>query len=609
MAFEVGATLVMIGMAAGSANGGVAGVKEGAALDAKVAAVISNATSSTAAIPNAGHSLAAPASNTLEASRYRVTKVDRRGARSSAAQALPRGASDGALSLQAGTAPVPPAPAPVPPAAAAPGALPASPAPAPPAAAPRKPAPPAGATDTAPTGDAAPAAPDAVAPGVAGTPAPAETPTPAPAETPTPAPAPSAAAAPSPAAPEPPVAPGPEVTPAAAAPAPEPVSGAAAVPAPTAGSGAELPVPGVAPAAQAPPAAPPTVETAVPSQPGARGSAVFPRDKAESSRVMPQNALPPGQIDVPGGFSIAVGTQMSFGQSTFQFGSSYAKDPMVDWSLSLSPSYFFSDGTRLSASASLSQELTQSGGDDDPQTIIFSDIGLSASRSLYRFKGGPQIFGSLALQLPTSESSRIETLRTSVGARLSASQPVGPVFISLGTGYRKNFHEYTHPTRNPNTGDPFTTRDGLVVEELVTGIARNGGSELAGATYFEGESNNTSMVWSNSLSAFWPVTEKLGIGISYNLSHSWTYESYELDELSGVGAKEGRGRRDSHGGGIFANYQALDQLAFGLGMATGGPTRTADDKRVRFPFFNLEGPESNMTTFFISATYTEAISL
>ena len=350
-------------------------------------------------------------------------------------------------------------------------------------------------------------------------------------------------------------------------------------------------------------------EAPVPSQPGAKGGAILPADKAEAARAMPQNALPPGQIAVPGGFSIALGTQMSFGQSTFQLGSGYARDPMVDWSLSLSPSYMFSDGTRVSASASLSQELTQSGGDDDPQTLIFSDIGLSAGRSLYRFEGGPQIFGGLSVQLPTSESSRIETLRTSVGARLSASQPVGGVFVSLGTGFRKNFHEYTHPTRNPNTGDPFTTRDGLVIDEIVTGIARTGGSELAGATYFEGESNNTSMVWSNSLSVFWPATETLGFGASYNLSHSWTYESYDLDELSGVGARAGRGRRDSHGGSFFANWQVLDQLAFGLGMATGGPTRTADDKRIRFPFFNFEGPESNMTTFFISATYTESISL
>jgi hypothetical protein len=44
-------------------------------------------------------------------------------------------------------------------------------------------------------------------------------------------------------------------------------------------------------------------------------------------------------------------------------------------------------------------------------------------------------------------------------------------------------------------------------------------------------------------------------------------------------------------------------------MVTGGPTRTADDKHIRFPFFNFYGPESNMTTFFISVTYTESIPL
>jgi hypothetical protein len=333
------------------------------------------------------------------------------------------------------------------------------------------------------------------------------------------------------------------------------------------------------------------------------------RDRAETARVQPANALPPGQILVPSGFSIAVSTQMSFGQSTFQLGDGYTRDPMVDWSLSVSPGYFFSEGTRLSANASISQELTLSNGDDDPQTLLLSDIGFAASRPLYKFEHGPQIFGSLNMQLPASKGSRVESLITSLGARLSASQPLGGVFITLGTGFRKNFHRYTHPVRDPNTGDELVTRDGLVIEDVVTGIARTGGSELDGATYFDGESNNTSMVWSNSLSAFWPVSDKLGLGISYNLSHSWTYESYELDELSGVGARGGRGRRDSHGGSIFANYQALDHLAFGLGMATGGPTRTADDKRIRFPFFNLEGPESNMTTFFISATYTESISL
>jgi hypothetical protein len=393
--------------------------------------------------------------------------------------------------------------------------------------------------------------------------------------------------------------------------APDPAAAPATAVSPVAPAASE-----VSPRAQEPvdPAAPPAPEEGTPTADGPIGLPTDksrespPRDRIESATA-PQNALPPGQIAVPGGMSIALGSQMSFGQSTFQLDGGYARDPMVDWSLSLSPSYLFSDGTRISANASLSQELTQSGGDDEPQTVIFSDIGLNVSRALYQFNNGPRVFGSLAMQLPTSQGSRVETLITSLGARLSAAQPVGPVFISLGTGFRKNFHEYTHPVRDPRAGADLVTRDGLVVEEVVTGIARNGGSELAGATYFDGESSNTSMIWSNSLSAFWPVSEKFGLGLSYNLSHSWTYDSYDLDELSGEGARAGRGRSDSHGGTFFANYQALDQLAFGLGMATGGPTRTADDKRIRFPFFNFDGAESNMTTFFISATYTESIPL
>jgi hypothetical protein len=481
------------------------------------------------------------------------------------------------MALQAAPDAVAPA-APSPAAPARPSAAP--PAAPPPAAAPKKAVPPAASDANAAPPEAAPPAspeappPEAVPPVVAPTSAP-----------------PSAGAAPSPS-------PSPSLEPSApAAPA------AAGAPA-TAADGSS------APAAQSPeaPVVATSAEAPVPAQPGVVGGG-GPVDKAEAAGTVPENALPPGQIDVPGGLSVAIGTQMSFGQSTFQVGGGYARDPMVDWSLSLSPSYMFSDGTRVSASASLSQELTEANGDDDPQTLVFSDIGLSVGRSLYRFEGGPQLFGSLSMQLPISESSRIETLRTSLGARLSASQPVGPVFLSLGTGFRKNFHEYTHPTRNPNTGDPFTTRDGLVIEEIVTGIARTGGSELAGATYFEGESNNTSMVWSSSLSAFWPVSEKVGFAISYNFSQSWTYESYDLDELSGVGAAGGRGRRDSHGGSLSASYQPWDQLSFSVGMGTGGPTRTADDKRIRFPFFNFEGAESNMTTFFISATYTEAIPL
>ena len=344
-------------------------------------------------------------------------------------------------------------------------------------------------------------------------------------------------------------------------------------------------------------------------QVGLATAAGAPTQDKPADEVSLQQTLGPGAQPMPTGLSLSVGASMSFGQSTFLIGSEFERDPSVDWSLSLVPAYLFPGNTRLSASASLSQELTLSGGSDDPQTLIFGDVGLSVARPLYRFEGGPILSGSLSMQLPTSEASQTETLVTSLGGRLSASQPLGGFFVSVSSGYRKNFHRYTSPVRDPGTGRPFVTEDGLVIEEIVTGLARNGGSELAGSAYFDGESNNTSMVWSNSAMAAYQLTDAIAFSLMYSLSHSWTYNSYELDELSGVGATEGRGRNDSHGGTLAANYQATDQLGIGLGMSTFGPTRTADDKRIRFPFFAFEGKENNMTSFSISVTYTEAVGL
>jgi hypothetical protein len=44
-------------------------------------------------------------------------------------------------------------------------------------------------------------------------------------------------------------------------------------------------------------------------------------------------------------------------------------------------------------------------------------------------------------------------------------------------------------------------------------------------------------------------------------------------------------------------------------MVTAGGVFSADNKRYRFPFYAFEGAESNLTTFFVNATYTESIPL
>jgi hypothetical protein len=346
-------------------------------------------------------------------------------------------------------------------------------------------------------------------------------------------------------------------------------------------------------------------EQPVPPAPPGVGPGAIPADKpADDVNVEP------GEEDDrrPNGLSVSLGAGMNFGSSTFA-GNGYTSNPMVDWSMSFSPSYSFADSTRISASTGISQELSQSDGDDDPQTLLFSDIQLSVARPLYKFEVGPRISGSLSSSLPLSTSSRSDSLITTLGLGLNASQSFGKFGVSLGTGFRKNFHRYTHPTRDANTRRALTTREGMVIEDVVTGIARQGGNELAGSTYFDGAANNTSMVMRASLGASYAATDKLGFNISYGLSKSFSYESYALDEFSSPYANEGRGVRDAQTGTLSANYRALDNLSFGLGMVTAGGVFSADNKRYRFPFYAFEGADSNLTTFFVNATYTESIPL
>jgi hypothetical protein len=414
----------------------------------------------------------------------------------------------------------------------------------------------------------------------------------------------------------------PAATPPAAAVPPVPaVPPAAAVPPvpavpPVAAPGAVVPAP-VAPAAsvsrllspsvaQEPPApAALNPEQAVPPAPPGVGPGVIPADKPADA----VNVQPGEQIDRrPTGLSLSLGAGMNFGSSTFA-GNGYTSNPMVDWSMSFSPSYSFADWTRISASTGISQELSQSDGDDQPQTLLFSDIQLSVARPLYSFDAGPRISGSLSSSLPLSTSSRADSLITTLGLGLNIGQGFGKFGVGLGAGFRKNFHRYTHPTRDANTRRALTTREGMVIEDVVTGIARQGGNELAGSTYFNGATNNTSMVMRASLNASYAANDRLGFNISYGLSKSFSYESYALDEFSSPYASEGRGVRDAQTGMLSGNYAVLENLAFGLGLVTAGGMFSADNKRYRFPFYALEGADSNLTTFFVNATYTEAIPL
>jgi hypothetical protein len=235
---------------------------------------------------------------------------------------------------------------------------------------------------------------------------------------------------------------------------------------------------------------------------------------------------------------------------------------------------------------------------------LLSDIKLSLSRPLYRWDSTKtQISGELGVYAPTSLRSRFEGLYTALSASLSLQQPVGDFFFSFRTAFRKNFHQYS---------TPILSEEDVVADQangLKTELARAGGSERVDAGIAVGMQNNVSHTWSNQLLAAYSFTDELTLSVMYALGHGWGYESYPVDELSAVGAQGGSRRGDSSTGDVSLSYQARDNFEIAAGVRTMASPRTADDKAIRFPFYEFNNAELNLSVFYLSATLTEKIPL
>jgi len=291
------------------------------------------------------------------------------------------------------------------------------------------------------------------------------------------------------------------------------------------------------------------------------------------------------------------------GSGTFVVNES-SRNEYIAWTGALVPGYQFADRTKIQAVLAISQELTQNDGDSVPHQLLLSDPRLSVSRPIYRWEGSKtQITGEIGAVAPLSLRSQFEGLYTGVDARLSLQQPAGDFFFSFRTAFRKNFHRYS---------SPILDEEDIVADEqngLRTELARAAGNERVGAGIAIGMQNNVSHTWSNQLLAAYSFTDKLSLTLIYALGHGWGYESFPNDQLTAAGAQGGSRRGDSSSADINLAYQALDNFEISGGVRTLTTPRTADDKALRFPFYEFNNAELNLSVFYISATVTEKIPL
>lgn len=300
---------------------------------------------------------------------------------------------------------------------------------------------------------------------------------------------------------------------------------------------------------------------------------------------------------------VAGSTDIEMGSGTFVINES-SRNEYIAWNLGLVPGYQFADRTRIQLSLGVSQELTQNDGDSVPHQLLLSDLRLGVSRPLYRWDSTKtQITGEFGVVAPTSLRSRFEHLYTAASASLSLQQPVDDFYFSFRTAFRKNFHRYS---------TPILTEEDIETDEangLKTELARQGGNERVQAGIAVGMQNNVSHTWSNQLLAAYSFTDKLTLSVLYALAHGWGYESYANDELTAAGAQAGSRRGDASTADLSLSYQAKDNFEIAGGVRTLTSPRTADDKALRFPFYEFNNAELNLSVFYISATLTEKIPL
>ena len=245
----------------------------------------------------------------------------------------------------------------------------------------------------------------------------------------------------------------------------------------------------------------------------------------------------------------------------------------------------------VSASLSMSylQYLSAYGGSQRRYEGRFQDMGLSLSHaSIFRESwSGINLSGGLSGVIPTSASSQFTGLYTSLSASATLSRGIGPVSLSLTNSFSKNFHRYTS-----------------IVADLdrypIDALARADSPERITETRIALDTGLlTSHSLSHSLSANYRVWSTLSLGLSFGLNHSWTYDNGTItreDEFTNPNARVGRGFRQGMSGGLSASYGFLDYYGVSFSLSTNQSPLTADNRRVRFPFWDFQSGNLQYTS-------------
>jgi len=282
------------------------------------------------------------------------------------------------------------------------------------------------------------------------------------------------------------------------------------------------------------------------------------------------------------GGQFPLGANITFSQAvgggTF-VGDPYTRRAAYDVSLGVEPYWRLTSLARVSVKAAVSHSLVENY--DTIATYrnrtVLSDTSLNLKH--LRMFVVPVldigVSGGLSAVFPTGPVSQYRGLIVSTAANVGLSRAVGPVYLSYGFKFYKNFNRYT-----------TAIVDKAKVGEHVI-LAHYDGNEQLTTDIVSAGTNNVSYGILNVFLASWSITDEISLALYYDINNAWTFESFEKDENSSPYAQAGRGQRDVQRGVVDLSYQFNKHLSLSLGTETWVAPKTANTEAYVFPFMNF----------------------
>ena len=332
-------------------------------------------------------------------------------------------------------------------------------------------------------------------------------------------------------------------------------------------------------------------QDAAPAEPAAEAPA--PTDTASAEAAPKKDSAVPDAVAVLTGgtasqerFGGAFSFSQSLGLGSFVM-DKFARQPYYGWSINLAPRVFLYKDLWLSMSFSMSGELSQSFTSNNtyPRVFMPSDLFVSLKYKYVIPKIKVNFSPFIRIGAPTSAESRARDLYLSTGIGFDLNRMFGKhVLLGYSFRYNKNWNGSTS----------------TVIPRYASLIRLNGAEDAGGGQAYGGGLTSEMSIM-NRLMASFIINDQWSISVVLGISNAWTYKGAlpsERDEFTNENAKPGRGQSDSTSGVIDISYQPWEHVGFSIGMSSSQPAFTADNKSLRFPFFDFTSEGNNFTQFY-----------